>query len=69
MTPRAPRFSWRGPRLLSLAALALVACRSQPETGVEKAPVAHLELKPRKSSFRDIGKRGDSDLGVGRDAR
>jgi hypothetical protein len=70
MRSAAPRIARRGLWLLPLAALALAACQSEPrDAAPQTAQTARLELQPRQSSFRDIGKRGDSDLEPGKDAR
>lgn len=59
------RRSRRVAALLALVVGAAVAaaCHSEPDAATS-AQTARLELKPRASSFRDIGKRGDSDLGA-----
>lgn len=50
--------------LVALCAGAAIGCRSEPETAAT-GQTAQLELQPRGSSFRDIGKRADSNLGGG----
>jgi len=63
--PRQREVTWA---LFACAVLVVAACQSEPHGGA-KEQTARLDLQPRKSSFRDIGKRADSDLAGGLGAR